>query len=338
MDYSAASSYIYAKASGIIKKSFVGKNVYKLFSVKSLVELWELVFNTSAPVIPEVLLANKIETEAVKRFVSNYIHLVESYSKPDKIFLELLHRYEIENLKMLSSALALNEEKMPRIVDLGKYNVLNYKGWPNLQEITKDSPYAWYNEVADIKNQQKLAYKLDLQEFNILWNAINSVSDGTKKVLLDFFREDYSLKNMLWALRLKVYYNMSNEEIINELFYVGKAPCATDPLCSVAFEILDFKIDSYDDWANWKYSRFINPLEEGTPWKIDPMWVESQIKKEDHKKNIKMFHSYPLTNVPLVMFFRIKQEEVYSIRAAVESLRLGVDAKDYFESAGISAE
>ena len=47
MDYSSASAYVYAKACGILGKSFIGEKAQSLFDVKTLSELWELVFNTT---------------------------------------------------------------------------------------------------------------------------------------------------------------------------------------------------------------------------------------------------------------------------------------------------
>ena len=44
MDNSAASSFVYAKASGLLSKSFVGDKASKLFSVQSLRELYILLF------------------------------------------------------------------------------------------------------------------------------------------------------------------------------------------------------------------------------------------------------------------------------------------------------
>ena len=79
MDKSAADAYVYAKASGMLAKSFVGSRTIKLFSVNSLQELWTLFFSTEVPAIPEVLLAKKIEQEAEKKFLKEYISLLNDF-------------------------------------------------------------------------------------------------------------------------------------------------------------------------------------------------------------------------------------------------------------------
>ena len=78
MDRSSADAFVYAKASGMLAKSFVGPRAASLFAVNSLHELWSLVFQTEVPVIPEMLLAEKIEQEAEAAFLNDYISLYNS--------------------------------------------------------------------------------------------------------------------------------------------------------------------------------------------------------------------------------------------------------------------
>ena len=64
MDKSAADSYVYAKASGMLAKSYVGDRARELFSFNSLQELWSFLFKAEVPVVPEALLARALEKEA----------------------------------------------------------------------------------------------------------------------------------------------------------------------------------------------------------------------------------------------------------------------------------
>ena len=73
MDKSSCDAYIYAKVSSRISKAFSGKNSEKLFAVKSLSELYGLLFNEDVPSIPESLLAREIEIKSERKFVSEYI-------------------------------------------------------------------------------------------------------------------------------------------------------------------------------------------------------------------------------------------------------------------------
>ena len=80
MDKSSCDAYIYAKVSSRISKAFSGKNSEKLFAVKSLSELYGLLFNEEVPSIPESLLAREIEIKSERKFVSEYISLLDCYS------------------------------------------------------------------------------------------------------------------------------------------------------------------------------------------------------------------------------------------------------------------
>ena len=57
MDKKSADEFIFAELSGKLRKSFTGERTKLLFEPKSLSELWTLLFNTPAPVIPEIMLA-----------------------------------------------------------------------------------------------------------------------------------------------------------------------------------------------------------------------------------------------------------------------------------------
>lgn len=336
MDYSGASSYIYAKASGLLTKAYVGENAVRLFNLKSLSELWENVFGTSAPQIPEQLLANKIETEAVKKFVADYTSLLQLYSKPDNFLIELLRRYEVENIKVLSAALSLGEENIPRVVKLGKYELLNYDAWPNLKKITENSSFAWYNHIPTVEERQKMDFQLDLQEIRVLWNSVNRVKDSSRKALVEYYTTEYKIQNMLWALRLKVYYNMENKEILKSLFHITEEASKADPLCADAIEIFDKAVDNFDDWKDWRYAKYLNPHEDGTVWNVDPMWIEQKLRIGEVHRAKAVFHQYPMTYASLAMYFRIKQQELNVIRAATEALRLDADKTEAMYVAGVT--
>ena len=53
MDKSAADAYVYAKASGMLARSFIGGRAAQLFEVHSLKELWTLLFKKEVPVMSE---------------------------------------------------------------------------------------------------------------------------------------------------------------------------------------------------------------------------------------------------------------------------------------------
>ena len=55
MDKSGANAFVFAKANGILGKSFVNERAQQLFGQKSLSDLWTLIFQTQPPLVPDVV-------------------------------------------------------------------------------------------------------------------------------------------------------------------------------------------------------------------------------------------------------------------------------------------
>ena len=282
LDRSAASSFVYAKASGLLSKSFVGDNAGKLFSVQSLRELYTLLFEGEVPSVPEVLLSKEIEEKAEKKFIAQYKNLLGEFENPSPILAEILRFYEYE--------------------------------------ISED-----------------FGGEKDREQILSLWNAVSSLKGSDRTNLAQLYRMEISFKNILWVLRLKVYYHFSAEEIREHLVYASDSKPKDDILAREALSIIDKDISSYDDWKNWKYAQFLNPHEEGVIWEIDPCWVERALKQYLSKAYRKFFHKDPMSVTSLVSWFRIKQYELSCIRSVAEGLRLGVESEKVMEIAGYSS-
>ena len=165
LDTSAASSFVYAKASGLLAKSFTGENAIKLFSVQSLRELYTLLFDDEVPSVPEVLLSKEIEVKSEEKFLTQYKNLLDEFEQPSPILSEILSFYEYE----ISEKSADSEENA----------------------------------------------KNDRERIMALWNSLSSLSGTDRENLEQLYKMEISFKNILWVLRLKVYYRFSPEEILS---------------------------------------------------------------------------------------------------------------------------
>lgn len=335
MDRSSAYAYVNAKAGGMLTKSFVGPRASKLFSVHTLPELWSLLFSSEVPAVPEVMLAEKIEQEALKNFIGQYEKLLSAFSHPDDISVALLQFYDFDNLKQIGAALSNKEKNMPVLADVAPYNTLKYSAWPDIAAITAGTPLSWYNRAPEISEQQTFDNRLDLQYLRTIWRAVMKLPASEKGPVQHFIEQEYTMKNILWALRLKVYYNMKPEDIIPRLASVDRRHGKRDSFVYSAKQILNKDITSWTDWSGWKYARLLNPHEEGAVWTIDPRWVEQKARIELNNEAMSLFHKYPLTVMVLVAWFKIKQNELDCIRTATESLRLNADQAQAMEFAGV---
>lgn len=333
MERSGANAYIYGALSGMLGKSYVGAKASRLFDATSLSDLWQAVFGTEVPLIPQMMLAQKIETEAEKRFIKQYTALIGMYDKVAPLLLELLRFYDVQNLKEMGAALCSGEKERPPIVDLGNYKTLNYDAWPNIARVTGSSPFEWYNKVPGIHEQQYTHLKLDNQYASMLWEAVHKVPRAIRAQTVDFFKNEAIMNNISWALRLKVYYNMDRDEVIKHLSYAKEAK-ETDEIAGPAIKMLGWESDSWEKWSEWKYASLLNP-HEGDTWTVDPRWVENASRQRQYKAALRLFHAEPLTELSVVAWFRIKQRECDLIRTAAERIKLSVDSADAIASAGI---
>ncbi|MEE1181357.1 MAG: V-type ATPase subunit [Treponema sp.] len=335
MDKSAADSYVYAKASGMLAHSYVGIRARELFSFNSLQELWSFLFKKEVPLVPEALLAKVLEKEAFDSFVFQYRKLVECYSKPNPVLTALLHGYDYENLKDIGAALALKENKIPDINRISPFNIINYEKWPDLKSITEGTSLEWYDSPVDIKEQHLINYKIDCQYVMELVKAMEETELSCRKPVKDLLSEKLIFQNIVWAIRLRMYYNMTSEEIIPLLAYSTEEKSLSDYLIQDALKVLDFPLDDYESWKNWKYSSLLNPVDDEAKWSVDPGWIFTSFNALHVAKARRLFHQYPFTCCPMVCWFIIKQDELDNIRTASESLRLNIESDQAMKTVGI---
>jgi len=334
MDQSGASVYVYAKASGMIARSFIGKKTQQLFDVHSLQDLWMLVFKNEVPLIPEVMLAQKIEKTAEEHFIKDYKMLIACYDKPADVLVQLLRFYDYRNLKAIGAALCSGDTKMPDISDIGIYSRLDYSAWPDLKRITRKSPVSWYNTVPTWENQKELDRRLDVQYTKDLWNSVQSLPVLERETVSDFLQQQIILQNCEWALRLRVYYNMNRDEIIPWLVCDEKEGHKNDTLAGQAIRMLDLPLDDYSAWHAWKYKSLLN-VSNTAEWKLDPRWFEQAVSRKINKIALSMFHKIPFSSLVLVSWFKIKQNELNMIRTATERLRLNVSDSQLQQFIGV---
>lgn len=335
MDKSAAHSYIYAKASGLLGKSFVAERASLLFNVKSLSELWTLIFNTQPPMLPEVLLARQIETDAFKRLISQYVYFLNQFEKPSEILKLPLRIFDSENLKAVGAALCMGEKECPPLEDIGEFSQFNFKAWPDIAKITEGTSFSWYNTVQQISEQQKNEYKIDIQSVKNFWKAIHTLNGEDFEIIKRLFCTEYILKNLVWALRLKINYQMSKEKIIENLIYVTEGPTKDDPIAGPVFAILDKDLDAWEQWQDWRYANLLNPHTPGEIWSVDPRYIEENGRIKFTRMALLAFHQKPMSVSSLIGWFKVKSFELSCIRTAVESLRLGISRQDAMNTVGI---
>ncbi|MBO4759804.1 MAG: V-type ATPase subunit [Spirochaetaceae bacterium] len=335
MDSSGAVEYIYAKTSGMLAKAFVGRRANKLFQAKNLADLWQTVFNSPAPTIPENLLAQSIEKEAENRFLKEYISLVDSFDKPEPVALQLLRSFDYSNIKKLNFALRTGEKDLPDVTNIGRFSQIKYKAWPKIAKMTEEGCFSWVTDVVETKDVLEFEHKLDAQYVLELWQAVKKTKGEAKEAIEELIREQLILNNIVWAIRLKLYYNMEPDDILKNLAGSGTEPLKKDILIEPVLKIINKPLDIYSEWASWNYADLLNPADDVTAWTIDPRYLQRAANMKINKMALRMFHKYPCSSAILVPWFKIRELELDYICTAAEGLRLDVGEEQTREFAGV---
>lgn len=337
MDKSAAYAYVYAKACGVLSKSFIGQRAERLFTVKSLGDLWGLLFDEELPLIPEGLLAYEIERKARKAFIDSFVSLLSSFDKPEPVCLALLDYFNFENYKMLVHALDDKQKDCPLFNDLGPYNSLDFSKWPVFPEMVKGKFFSRFGLNIPQNPDPQWENKLDKFFYTNLWNSVKKISGSKNGNVLRLIRTQIEIENISWVLRLRVYFDMKRDDIIPMLVFENAGIISkNDVLAGAALEALDLPLDNIDSWKPWKYFKFLNPWAETTLWSVDPRYFEQAGFSWLGRTALKNFHKEPFTVNTLLCFFKIKQSEVSLIRTAAEGIRLQVSEKEMADFRGNS--
>ena len=336
MDKATAVSFSYAKAAGLLSKAFIKDRTQRLFEAESLADLWTLLFKEPAPLVPETILARQLEEKAFSIFFEQYLFFIKQYDKPPLILVDKIKLFEIENLKEIIGALSAGEKELPHLLDLKDFSKIDTKAWPELSKMTANTQYSWIKTIPSVQQQQEFEFKLDLGLLRENWKAINSCHgedrEGHKKLFLD----EFIMKNIIWALRLKLYYEMPRDQIIRNLFYVTDNPDKNDPVAAPAIKVLDYDVNKFEDWEKWEYSKYLNPYEPGGVWCVNPVWIERRYLAHQAKLAEQIFHKYVMEDVALAAWFKIKNYELTCIRTAVERLRLNIGSSEAMEAVGVN--
>jgi vacuolar-type H+-ATPase subunit C/Vma6 len=341
---------VYAKVCGIVGKSLVGKRIPALARVDRLSALDWLIFPQGSRELPERELLPDLERRITGRAVSQILSIVSSYSRPPELLLRLLRTWEYADLKSALNALTGGEEVFPLWTDLGSFGTVNFSAYPDLAAMIKGTEFEFLldREMNLVKGGDavKAQTELDRRYYSSLWLALKKLPPGDRIASERILGEEISLRNCIWALRLRTYYGMASDEVSERLMDIrplralkggpfrdrrsrGKdAP--QDTLAADARGSLDFALDSRPAWAGWRREQFLNPEFPGRPWTADPRYFQNAAGDYLYKLALHSFRRRPFSIDTAFCFIRLKQYEEDLLTSVAEGLGLGMSSRDVF--------
>jgi vacuolar-type H+-ATPase subunit C/Vma6 len=334
-------AYVYAKVCGILGKSLVGKRISSLVRVDRLSALDRLVFPRGSRELPERELLPDLERRITGRAVSQILSIVSSYSRPPELLLRLLRTWEYADLKSALNALVGGEAAFSGWTDLGPFGTLRFAAYPDLAAMLKGTEFGFLldREMGLVKGGDavKAQTELDKHYYASLWLALKKLSPKDRAASERILGEEISLRNCIWALRLRIYYGMPSTEIPEHLMDIrpfGKgAPSrrgGQDSLAADARASLDFALDNRAAWAGWRRERFLNPELPGQPWTVNPRYFQNAAGDYLYKLALHSFRRRPFSIDTAFCFIRLKQYEEDLLTSVAEGLGLGMSSQDVF--------
>ena len=341
-------AYAYAKACGIIGKSFVGRRMHSLESVNRLSELDKAIFPDAPENLPERELLVNLEGRIINRAVRSIITILNCFSHPPDFLVLLVRSYEYADFKNALLAFQMKEKKAPVHTDIGRFQTVRFKAWPDIEAMIKGTDFEFLLEDKEklSREEEKISLQtaLDRHYYCALWKSLLSLPKNDRYISEKILSDEISLLNSSWALRLRTYYQMPKEEVKSHLidipvkgkkFYQLKSTSRS--LADEALESLDFPLDSFDEWSSWRWKGFLNPEPEGEPWLADPRHFQNTASRYLYSLARRHFHFHPFSLDFIFCFIKLKQFEEDFLTSEAEGLGMGMSGGDIVSMLGVEA-
>jgi len=339
-----AGPYAYAKACGILSKSFMGKRISSLSGLRSLSELDNLVFPDHHSELPGKELLSDLENRIIARTVRQILSIIDSFSRPPEIIVRMLRVYEYNDLKICINYIAGKKKESPHICDIGRFRTVNFDAYPDIAAMIRDSEFNFLlsedlNSIkegnADIIN---IEIKIDNFFYQGLVESLSELSGEDRAVVQRFLADEISLRNCTWALRLRTYYNMREKEAAKYLMKINLRTQAGRgiSLADDAIKSLEFPLDTRPPWEGWKWKNLLNSEEGIVHWKADSRHFQNAASQYLYRLAMRGFHRLPMSVTAIFYFIKLKQFEEDLLTSIAEGIALGIDSTVVFNLLEVS--
>jgi len=317
-------AYAYAKACGILGKSFVGPRIARLSGISRLSDLDRLIFDAKTVELPERELLVDLERRIGRRTIGHILALAANYPRLPNLLERLIRAWEYADVKTALNARSVPEASPPESTDLGRFGTVEFSAYPDLKAMLRGTEFEWIAQK-EAPAEMAVQTELDQRYYHSLWEALQKTRRGERVYTERLLAEEISLKNCAWALRLRVYYGYSEAEIrqnLVDLPYSG-ASLQDDALAS-----LGLAVDQRSEWRGWNCESLLNPEKPGEAWRVDPRFVQNAVANRLYRQARLYFRRRPFTLDSTACFIKLKQYEENLLTSVAEGIALGLSSRD----------
>ena len=324
--------YAYAKACGIIGKSFVGKRFSLLAGLHSLSELDRLVFPENYRELPGMELLADLENRIIQRAVRQIYTVVNVFSNPPELLVRMLRAHEYSDLKTCLHDIAVGKKDIPPLCNIGRFQTIRFEAFPDITAMLKNTEFEFL--LSDIKASKldimditKIETKLDNLYYLGLADSLARLPFEDRGIVQRLLVFEISLRNCAWALRLRSYYNKTAAEAGK---YLINMKVQGRSLVTEALESLNLPLDSRYSWNGWKWEKFLNPEEATAHWSANPRYFQNAASQYLYQIAMRNFHTSPMEISAIFCYIKLKQFEEDLLTSLAEGLALGMDSSGVF--------
>jgi vacuolar-type H+-ATPase subunit C/Vma6 len=339
---SSDASYAYAKACGIISKSYLGKRISILSGLHTLSELDRQIFPDLRRELPGRELLLDLERRITERAVRQILTIVSSYPQPPELLVRMLKVYEYDDLKVCLQHMAAGKKNLPSISDIGDFGTVRFEAFPDIKAMVHGTEYDFI--LPDLKSGQyesmdiaQVETKLDAHYYLGLTECLPRLSLEDRMAVQKILGDEISLRNCAWALRLRTYYQKSPGETSRHLMNIKFKGEKSPSLAADAAASLDFHLDSRQEWRGWKWEKLLNPEEPSVIWVADPRYFQNAASQYMYRLARKNLHRCPMAVSAVFCFIKLKQYEEDLLTSVAEGLALGIESAGVFKLLEVSA-
>jgi vacuolar-type H+-ATPase subunit C/Vma6 len=354
-------AFAYAKACGIIGKSFVGKRISSLGRLNALAEFGRLVFPEASYELPGRELLVDLEKRLLQRTIRHILAVINSYSNPPELLVRQLRSCEYADLKTCLHHIAAGKPIPQTLCDIGKFGTVRFNAYPDLKAMISGTEFEFILSkdlnAADF-DLTSLEAELDLQYYTLLMKSIQYLPAGDRILAHRILAEEISLRNCVWALRLRTYFEKTVRETEKYLMNLEIPQCPsveipgdirsrfssqinTDSgrisLAQEAFDSLYFPLDSRTAWKGWRWESLLNPEDGREVWTANPRFFQNAASRYIYRISLRCFRRMPFSINAEFCYIKLKQFEEDLLTSIAEGLGLGMGGSDVFNLLEVSA-
>ena len=333
--------FAYAKACGIIGKSFVGKRIPALGKINSLNELKRLVFPDVFSELPGPELLSDLENRILRRTTRQILAVLNAYSNPPELLVRQVRSYEYADLKTCLHHIAAGKPVPKTLSDIDRFGTVRFGAYPDLAAMLSGSEFEFIlakdlNALKSVDDYlTSLETELDLHYYTLLTESVKRLHPDDRQFVGQILAREISLRNCVWALRLRTYFDKTPRETVQHLMDIEMHQGGdSGNVISLAVEargLLSFPPDFRPAWNGWRWEHLLNPEKAGEIWTVNPRHFQNAASHYIYRQVLHGFRNMPSSVTAIFCFLKLKQFEEDLLTSITEGLGLGMTGNEVFD-------